>query len=263
MSIKSLKTGREFLWQGDKSIWAGRSPILFPIVGRAMNDRLKIDGKEYEMTIHGFARKTEFKLYTQGNDYIEYLLTQNEDTLAKFPYKFNLFVRYTLIENTLKITYTVENTDEKEICFSIGAHPGFNCKIGDVLEFEKNETLCTQVLNSEHYRDLQLPYLNNENMIIIDKNTFEHDALVFENTKSDFIVLKSQIHSYSIKYNYYNAPFLGIWAKPNAPYVCIEPWFGADDLNGTDYDFSEKPTAMNLSVGNKFEYSMLIEFSEN
>lgn len=262
MSIKSLKTDREFLWQGDKNIWSERSPLLFPIVGRAMNDRIKINGNEYPIKMHGYAKDSEFKTNLHTSDTIEYLLTENNYTLSMYPYKYNLYVVYTLSDNKLKITYKVENTDNKTIYFSIGAHPGFNCEIGDVLEFEQNETLKTNILNNEHYIGSTLPYLNNEKIITITENTFDNDALIFEQTKSKAITLKSKKSSYSIKFTYNEAPYLGIWSKPNAPYVCIEPWYGADDTEGTDYEFCDKPTSVKLGIGKTFEYNIQIEFFE-
>lgn len=262
MSIKSLKTGREFLWQGDENIWSKRSPLLFPIVGRAMNDRIKVNGNEYPIKMHGYARNSDFKLTSLTDDTIKYLLTQNNHTLSMYPYKYNLYVIYTLSDNTLKITYKVENTDSKTIYFSIGAHPGFNCEIGDYLEFEKDEILNRHIMNNDHYLYKQIPYLENEKIITLTEHTFDDDALIFENTKSKVITLKSKKSLYSVKFSYNDAPYLGIWSKPNAPYVCIEPWYGADDTEGTDYEFCDKPTSVKLGVGKTFEYNIQIEFSE-
>ena len=257
-SIKNLKTGREYLWQPNKEVWTGQSPILFPIVGRAKNDRLRIDGNEFPIKMHGFARKNEFSINSVSQNHIEYILTNNDELVKSFPYNFELYVRYEITENILKMTFKVKNTDNRTIYFSIGAHPGFNCKLGDRLEFEKNETLCTQVMNDEHYRHTELNYLKNENQITIKADTFANDALIFQNTNSEIITLKAQDNSYSVEFNYKNAPFLGLWAKPGAPYVCIEPWFGADDRSDEDFDFCDKPTVQNIKQGDIFEYTMEI-----
>ena len=259
-SIKSIKSGYEFLWQRDPDIWSSSSPLLFPVVGRAMNDRLKIDDKEYPITQHGFAKISLFELSGYGVDFMEFKLTSSEESKRHFPFEYNLFVRYELVNNSLFITYTVENTDSRSIYFSIGAHPGFNCTLGDTLEFEQSESLDSYVLNSEHYRDKQIPCLNNEKVITISDTTFENDALIFENTKSNKITLKSKDSLYEIRYNYGNATFLGIWSKPGSPYVCIEPWFGADDEAGTDFDLKDKKTAIHLNIGERFEYRTEIEF---
>lgn len=260
-SIKN-NNGYEFLWQGNPEIWNGRSPFLFPIVGKIKNDTLTVYGKDYTLQKHGFARKTDFSVVDISESSTAFMLISNENTKMQYPWDFELEITYTLIDNRLKISYKVKNTDSKTMYFSMGGHPGFNCKIGDILEFEKNETLESYVMNKDAYIYKKTPYLNNERKIVITKDIFKDDALMFENTSSDSITLKTQ-EGYSICVKYNNARFLGLWAKPGAPYVCIEPWFGINDFEEFCGDFSEKYGILSLNTNEKFAYEIEIEFQDN
>ena len=262
--LRSIKNydGYEFLWQGNPEIWNGRSPFLFPIIGRIKNDTLMVDGKDYTLQKHDFARKSDFSVADISESSVSFMLKSDENTKKQYPWDFELKITYTLEKTTLKISYEVKNTDCKTMYFSMGAHPAFNCKIGDILEFEKNETLESYVMNEDAYIYKKIPYLNNERNIVISGDIFKDDALMFENMSSDSITLKKQ-DGYSIFVKYNNARFLGLWAKPGAPYVCIEPWFGINDFEEFCGDFSEKHGILSLDAGEKFEYEIEIEFRNN
>ena len=140
------KDGIEYLWHG-REYWKRNAPILFPIVGRLVNDEVEIEGNKYSMGQHGFARDMEFLEVESGNDFVTYLLRYNEETLKKYPYKFELYVSYKLIENFIEVEYRVKNVDDKNIMFCIGGHPGFAWPIADgekfedyYIKFEKKET---------------------------------------------------------------------------------------------------------------------------
>ena len=138
-SIYDKISDYEYLWQGDESIWYGQSPILFPIVGRLIDDKYRYCETEYEMPKHGFARKTKWSLLNKDTDSMAFILTESEETLKIYPFNFDLIVTYTIDENSLKVTHTVVNKNEETMYFSLGAHPGFNFKIGDKLSFEEPE----------------------------------------------------------------------------------------------------------------------------
>lgn len=252
--------GKEYLWQGIPEIWNGRSPVLFPIVGRIKNDTLSVDGKEYTLNKHGFARKSEFEVVKITETSVSYMLKSNAETKNQYPYDFEFYIHYELVNNTVSVTYEVKNTDKREIYFSLGAHPGFNCKMGDFLEFENNETLETYVMNEDAYITKKIPYLTNENRITITEDIFKNDALMFENTSSKSITLKSN-DDFSVCVKYYNARFLGLWAKPGAPYVCIEPWFGINDFENGNADFKNKYGILSVETGKTFKYKMDIEIN--
>lgn len=262
-SVISKQTGYEFLWQGDEAVWYGQSPILFPIVGRLTDDSYTLNGKEYTMPKHGFARKMEWSLIDNDGDSMSFVLSETKETINCFPYEFNLVVSFSLEENKLRVNHSVFNANEEKMYFSIGAHPGFNCEIGDKLVFDINETLSTEKIDLE--KSLRLPetfpVLNNSREITITKDIFNEDALILHGIKSENISLIHKTGKNNIKFHLGGAPYLGIWTKPNAPYVCIEPWFGVNDSFEKKNDFSEKDEIIELPSNEIFSFSWEAEFS--
>ncbi|WP_242851368.1 hypothetical protein [Clostridium sp. DMHC 10] len=128
-SIKTVKDGAEYLWTAKSDIWARHAPILFPIVGKVKNNTYRINDDTYTLSQHGFARDMNFEVMEGTSDKAVFKLTYNEETLSKYPYKFELIVKYELKENEIEASYKVKNVDSQEIYFSIGAHPGFNCPV--------------------------------------------------------------------------------------------------------------------------------------
>lgn len=263
-SVISKESGFEFLWQGDASVWSGQSPILFPIIGRLIDDKYTLDGKEYEMPKHGFSRRLPWKLHLKSDDCISFLLTESEETLGCYPYEFDLIVTFSLKGKKLTVHHEVYNKNDGTMYFSIGAHPAFNCKIGDKLVFDEAETLSTIKIDLE--KSLRLaeatPFLCDEKEITVTKDVFNEDALIFEGAVSENITLVSQDSDRKIKFNLGKAPYLGIWAKPGAPYVCIEPWYGVNDSTVKKDDFSQKDAIQKLGKGEKFDFIWSAEFAE-
>lgn len=263
-SIISKKSGFEFLWQGNPDIWSGQSPILFPIIGRLIDDSYALDGTAYSMQKHGFARKLPWKLLAATDDEMSFILSESEETLKCYPYSFDLIVTFTLKENKLFVNHKLINKNKKDMYFSLGAHPAFNCEIGDRLLFDENETLDTIKIDLEQSLRLPetAPLLRNEKEIVITKDIFNEDALIFEGVKSKHISLISQNTERKIVFDLGASPYLGIWAKPGAPYVCIEPWFGVNDSKEKKADFSEKDAIQKISPESVFEFTWNAEFSE-
>ena len=262
-SVYSKEADYEYLWQGDANIWKGQSPILFPIVGRIIDDKYCLDGKEYSVNKHGFARNYEWKLLSQNAEQMTFIFSDNNETFEKYPYHFDLIVTYTVNEKTLSVKHTVVNKNNGVMYFSLGAHPGFNCEIGDKLEFDENETLSTEKIHLVESLRLpdKTPVLNNEKVITITKDIFNEDALIFNSIKSKYITLKSDNHHRTVKFDMGGSPYLGIWAKPGAPYVCIEPWFGVNDSFEKKADFSMKDAINKLEEKEEFNFTWTAEFS--
>ena len=262
-SIFCKNTGFEYLWQGDKSVWYGQSPILFPIVGRLLEDKYILDGKEYNMPKHGFARNLPWSVKSENADTVELILTQNEYTLSIYPYDFDFTVTFALKQNSLCVTHRIKNKNNRTMYFSLGAHPAFNCEIGDRLSFSKKESLNCMKIDLE--KSLLLPdtypLLNNETDIVITEDIFKEDALIFKGIKSDFVTLKSDNNTRQIKFDLGKAPYLGIWAKPGAPYVCIEPWYGVNDSKERKADLSLKEGINAIEPGEEFEFTWSAEFN--
>lgn len=261
-SVILKENSAEYLWQGDPAYWAGQSPILFPIVGRLIDDRYSLDGKTYEMPKHGFARKMLWEYMGADGSSMSFRLTETEETLKMYPYEFDLTVTFTLDNNSLKVTHSIKNKNSKVMYASLGAHPAFNCNIGDRLVFSESETLATEKIDLAKSLRLpdKLPVLNNEKVITITEDIFNEDALILSNFKSEYITLESDNHSRKVIFSLGDAPYLGIWAKPGAPYVCIEPWCGVNDSTEKKNDFSEKDGINRIEAESEFIYSWKAQF---
>ncbi len=263
-SIYSKTTDFEYLWQGDESIWYGQAPILFPIVGRLIDDKYTYGGKVYEMPKHGFARKTDWECLSKGGNTMLWRLTHSEDTLKMYPFEFELLVEYSLEGKSLCVKHTVNNLTDGVMYFSLGAHPAFNCRIGDKLIFSERETLSKIKIDLE--KSLRLPetfpMLKDEKEIVITENIFSEDALIFEGVRSESISLESTALGKRIDFTLGGAPYLGIWAKPGAPYVCIEPWYGVNDGQVPVGDFSQKKGINPIEKGGSFNFTWKAEFSD-
>ena len=261
-SLKSKKSGIEYIWQGNTDIWYGQSPILFPVIGRLLNDKYRLNGKEYNMEKHGIVRKKPFKLVEQTANSLTFLQTDDEASLNIYPYKFELFVTFTLKNNGLEVSHKVVNKNDSVMYYSFGAHPAFNCEIGDYLEFDNPQTVLNEQIDEESLLlDNQVELLKNEKRITIEKNTFDHDALILSGYTDKVISLKSDNHNRVVRFNF-DSPVLGIWAKPNAPYVCIEPWWGINDNHEEKSDLSEKREIMSLNAKEERSFSWYAEITE-
>ncbi len=261
-SIADKASGYEYLWQGNPDIWYGQAPVLFPVIGRLLDDKFRYKGVEYSLAKHGFARKNEFELIKAEGNTAELVLRESEKTLAVYPFKFELYVKFNLIGKSLKATHTVVNTNDGEMYFSLGGHPGFNCSIGDYLEFDEDECLSTETIDADSIRlPEKTPVLNGEKRITITKDIFNDDALILSGIKSKAVTLKSDIKPQTVRFTFGDVPFLGIWAKPGAPYVCIEPWYGVNDNRDVKDDISKKQGIIKLEKGETFTLEYTAEIN--
>lgn len=245
---------KEYLWQGNPDIWYGQSPVLFPFIGQLIDDKFMYNNKEYSVPKHGFVRRRPFeKVSVEGNKAV-LAFRSNAETLEMYPFEFELLICYELTDTGIKATYTVINKTDGEMYFSLGAHPGFNCAIGDNIIFEKSETLAAERIDSSNLViDATYPVLDNSDTLPLCADTFEKDALILSGIKSDYLTIDGSVSGNKIKFTFGDCPFLGIWAKPNAPYVCIEPWFGVNDGQEKKSDVSQKRGICRLEKGEKFD----------
>ncbi|MBC1515268.1 aldose 1-epimerase family protein [Listeria immobilis] len=242
-------TGLEYLWNADSKFWGRHSPVLFPTVGRLIEDTYFAEGKPYHLGQHGFARDRNFQVVEQTDNMIRFDLDADKDSLKIYPYKFKLSISYKIEKSTVSVFYEVENTDTKRIYFSIGAHPAFNLPLVEGTAFEdyyldfgteeKLETLC-----------LEGPYRSGEIQDITGKPTqilplsydlFKNDALIFEGLHKKEITIKSNKTPHFVQVAFQEFPFVGIWtAKEGTPFLCIEPWFGIADGVGNSVELRDK-----------------------
>ncbi len=266
-SLKSKQDNLELIWQADKAVWGRHAPILFPIVGKLKEDSYQHEGETYQLSQHGFARDCKFAVELVRKDEIIFLLTENEETLKKFPFKFKLFVSYKLVGSGLAISYKVVNTGSEIMYFSIGAHPAFRCPIEQgksredcSLEFNKQETAYTHLLKNGNFNGEKELILDNSSSLPLAKNTFDKDALVFKNLNSDEVFLVENGEK-RLAFKFPDFPYLGIWSKnQDSEFICIEPWFGLADSTDSTGELSEKEGILSLESEEEFdcEYSVLV-----
>lgn len=240
-SIKDRAAKTEYLWQGDPAVWYGQSPVLFPIVGRLRGDCYVHEGQVYAMPKHGFARKSRFRMVSHTGAQASFVLESNDDTRACYPFEFTLTLTYRLEGRTLCADAAVENRGSDAMYCSIGAHPGFNCQMGDILRFDQPETLDSQWIDNDSLlAGGTYPVLRGATDITLHEHLFDKDALILGGVQSKHITLVREGRP-CVKFDLGGAPVLGIWAKPGAPYVCIEPWFG---LNDPGSGHNDSPTVL-------------------
>lgn len=263
-------SGTEYIWNGDSAYWTGHNPLLFPIVGSLKNDEAQIEGGTYRMARHGFARRSDFEVAESGEHYIVFRLRDNAQTLAQYPYHFELLVRHELTSSGFTTKYTVNCTDNRPIQFCIGAHTGFMCplhkneKFEDYsLEFEKAEDLCSMMLTEDGLIDPEKATVLDKNarVLALDHKLFDDDALIFKGLRSQSVALRHNTTGKGVKMNYAGFPMLGIWSKPHsdAPYVCIEPWVGHSADANDNGEFSDKPYVITLPAGKSYSIDYTVE----
>jgi galactose mutarotase-like enzyme len=265
-SFYNKETGTEQLWQANASIWPWHAPNLFPIVGQLTNDELVVDGKAYPMKRHGFARQSEFILLESDSIHAFFSLPNCEKTLEVYPYKFDFQVLYTLIDNALRVTYKLINRDKKTIYFSVGGHPAFNVPFNPgenyedyYIEFETSENLETHLLTGDGvFSGETRPILTTDKKLPLTRDMFAADALVFKNMTSRMVTIKSTKHNKTLSVEFPHFNYLGLWAKPGADFVCIEPWLGCADSAGEKKDIKHKENIQQVVMGHVFEASFFI-----
>ncbi|WP_184550595.1 aldose 1-epimerase family protein [Mucilaginibacter sp. FT3.2] len=265
-SLIDKATGVEHLWQADADIWPWHAPNLFPVVGGLINNELLVDGEKYAMSRHGFARQSEFVLLNSDDVSASFSLPYCDKKLKVYPYKFDYQVLYTLIDNSLRVTYKVINLDKRSIYFSVGAHPAFNVpfnageKYEDYyLEFETDEHLETELLSADGFFNGEShPVPTPKNRLQLTRQLFDADALVFKKLSSRMVTIKSDKHDQSLSVEFPHFSYLGIWAKPGADFVCIEPWLGCADSEGHQKDIKQKEAIQKLNIGHVFEAPFFI-----
>jgi galactose mutarotase-like enzyme len=262
-SLFNKTTGLEYMWSGDAAFWGKKSPVLFPVVGGLKNNNYQYKGNSYTLGRHGFAREMDFTVTAQTDDSITFSLESNEETLAKYPFTFIFSLQYTLIENSLQVQYTVENTGTEEMYFSVGAHPAFKVPLSSNTRFEDYYLQFNHTENGGRWpltadgliKTTPNNYFNNSNRISLTKALFYEDALVFKHLQSESISILSNTTQHGITVSYQQFPFMGIWNAKDADFVCIEPWCGIADSENTTGELSEKEGINVLAASQLFKRS--------
>lgn len=263
----------EYLWNADAKFWNRSSPVLFPFVGSLKDKRYIHEGKEYVMGQHGFARDMKFEVISQNENEVWFSVKDTEETFAKYPFHFVLEVGYRLEAKNLKVMWKVKNTNEGDMHFSIGAHPAFFCPVhegdkqtdyyiglkdkdGNIVERFANKLLANAGLTSarteiREYKDGLIP---------ISEDLFDVDTLIIENDQVKRVALLDSKKEEYVAVTF-DAPLVGIWSPPgkNAPFVCLEPWYGRCDFEGFDGELKDREYGNTIGAGEVFEAEYIIE----
>ena len=259
--LTSIKLdGIEKLHQG-QTHWKRHAPILFPIVGQIKDGKTIINNSTYEMGQHGFARDMQFEKINTN----EYVLKSSEETLKKYPFEFELYVKYIVKENELTIQYEVINKDNKQMLFGIGGHPAFVCDYssGDYeIIFEKEENDIEFIkLENGLISDKLAHNILKENKINLSPNIFENDAIIMTNLNSHKVTLFNKKENKKIlDFDFTGFPYLALWSKIGAPFVCIEPWYNTADKISSNGQFKDKENILKLEQNEKFSCKYKIKF---
>lgn len=260
-SVKHSPTNTEFMWQAG-SVWPRHAPVLFPFVGRLRNFEYQYNGKKYIIEQHGFARDLLFNLVESSENKAIFELKEDHYTLQRYPFLFAFRVIYELNGNKLTMGFEMKNTGNSTLPFSFGAHPAFQIsEPGEVyLQFESDRNPMSWILKDNFISTKTRAVTDGKGTLEITNDTFLDDALIFKNLISNWVKLISPKDNIVLKVHLNGWPYLGIWAKPGASFVCIEPWYGLADELDFDKEVNKKEGIIMLSSQEEFQREFSIEF---
>ena len=271
--LQSIRKGAvEYLWQGDPAYWGRRSPVLFPIVGSVWEKKYRVNGTEYELGQHGFARDMDFVLVSASETEARYRLESSEETLAKYPYPFVLEIAYSLHGNSVDVIWEVTNPADADLHFQIGAHPAFYYPDYDPeksgrgsLSFDKTEGLeCIRIkekgcVDAQTKWPLEMP----DGKVKLEKDTFDAiDTIMLQDGQIGQVNMFKEDGTPWLSVTF-DAPVVGIWSPPGkvAPFICLEPWYGRCDSVGYEGEYKDKDWMNTLAPGEKFSSVYTIEIA--
>lgn len=272
--LSSIRKGSvEYLWQADPAFWGRHSPVLFHIVGSVWEKRYRVDGKEYELGQHGFARDMDFVMVSSSDTEVRYRLESSEETLAKYPWPFVLEITYRLHGGKLDVIWEVMNPGSEDMYFQIGAHPAFNYPDYDpekpergFFSFDRSEGLeCVRIkekgcVDAETKYPLEIP---ENGLLPVTRETFDAiDTIMLQDSQIRKVALHRTDGSPWLALSF-DAPVVGIWSPPtkNAPFICIEPWYGRCDRAGYEGEYKDKDWINRLAPAEKFSSVYTIEIA--
>lgn len=268
--LKSLfrkADGRELMWNADPAYWNRTSPVLFPFVGAVKDKKYRHERKEYAMGQHGFARDMEFQLELQNEEELWFSLSDTAETLEKYPFRFRLKIGYQLEKAAVKVLWTVENANDGEMWFAIGAHPGFAIPkleghvfwlydpFGNPVSQIQNRVFGQGGCVTDRLEKMAVK----DGKLTISEDLFANDALVLENGQIGRVELKDEKGEQIVALEF-DAPLVGLWSPPhkNAPFVCIEPWYGRCDSESFGGELREREYEQRLGAGEAFHATYTI-----
>ncbi|MCB0755733.1 MAG: aldose 1-epimerase family protein [Flavobacteriales bacterium] len=265
-SLYDKRDGVEHMWSADEKFWPRRAPILFPCVGESRDGKVQIEGVDYPMARHGFTRMQPFDVLENNSETAVFELRENQETLRHYPFNFAFRITYKLTNDVLIQSFEVVNSDEKTIGFQIGGHPAFAVpffkseEYSDYeIRFDRSMTIDRHLLDDKGlYNGDTRNVLTDSDRIDLYYDLFKEDALVFKDIPSKRVWIQQKEGGKRLIVDYKGFPHLGIWSKPGADYVCIEPWIGCADNADQPADFFIKDSIVKLASGERFMCSFAV-----
>lgn len=270
--LSSLKdpASRDLLWNGDPKVWAGRAPLLFPIVGVLVGGIYRLGQKTYALSRHGFARDKEFSLESKTASTASFKLCADDSTQQAYPFQFELDVTYELHGATLSVTTAMRNRGATDMPASFGYHPGFRwplpfgqSRASHFIQFETDEPAAVRRIDAAGLlTPVRHPTPVANRRLALTDALFQEDVLIFDQVKSRSVTYGSH-EGARLRISFPDAPYLGVWTKPGAPFICIEPWHGITDPQGFSGDFAQKPGLVIVKAAQAFFAKMDITLLES
>ncbi|MBB3659036.1 galactose mutarotase-like enzyme [Rhizobium sp. BK650] len=264
MQSLTSSDGRSWVWNGDAAFWTGRSPILFPMVGKAPNDTLKVGGHSAPMAQHGFARRSDFTLVSSSETICRYELAPSQATKAVYPFDFLLAVIHSLEGRTLTVAAEVTNRDDCPMPFGLGFHTAFLWPLPGARGKPHTVTLDNGAepalvrLDGGLISPKRLASPFKAGSLVLDYSMFEQDAMIFPEGAGPGLRYEAE-GGPAMHFSFENLPNLALWTKPGAPFLCIEPWHGTAAENGGPDDLEGRPYTKLLGAGETARFSFSTE----
>lgn len=261
--------GRDLLWNGDPAVWAGRAPILFPIVGNLAGGRYRVGPNTYALPRHGFARVTPFEVVGSAASQAILRLRANNQTLQVYPFHFELEVEFALNEATLSVVSTVRNIGSDNMPASIGYHPGLRWPLpygqprdAHGIEFELPEDPSIKRLDAAGLLSATThPTPVVDRRLQLEDSLFREDVVIFDPIRSRCVRYGAAAGP-RLRVDFPDARYLGLWTRPQAGFICIEPWQGIADETGYHGDFYDKQGVFVLAPGASRSLTLRITLEE-
>lgn len=266
LSVLQDEQGRDLLWNGDPSVWSGRAPLLFPIVGALAGGAYRLGTKSYPLARHGFARHSTFEVVESTATSALLRLTADAASLQHYPFRFELEVRFVIDDATLSLTTIVRNLDQQTMPASFGYHPAFRwplpfgqARSSHFIEFANEEPAPVRRLDSNGLLtpDRHATPITGRRLRLADQ-LFQNDVLICDAVRSRYLTYGAD-EGARIRVGFPDSPYLGFWTKPGAEFICIEPWHGVADPQGYAGDFRDKPGVFKLAAEAQIAIKITIE----
>lgn len=257
--------GTEYMWHADPAVWAGSAPIMFPICGGLKDDRYTLNGKEYSLIKHGFARVSMFSVEEQSDTRAVFLLKATEETKRSYPFDFELRAIFEIEGKAVKIDYRVDNRGENTMYFNIGAHEAYVTPEGiedyDIV-FDAPQTLNAHNLYGYLLAEDTYPIIKDSAVLPLYDKYFIIDALPFTEVTAGAATLRNRKTGRAVRVDFPDATNLLLWHKHGSGYMCVEPWNGIPDMPGSSYDITEKKGISVLEPGKTFSFRHTVTVME-